>query len=192
MLKLLFTLFFLSLVAFSSYVIGYNNGEVYASESCPEVETKIEWKTLKVPIPCNETAEIPKCNCKNITNTKVVYANTTGYEFKAEVYEKLAYDARKGFHDDIINAKYEDCEDKLYETRDNLLTAIGLYKMSEADFELKIISLESLNKVFTKILNYCKDQKDDSFQDIKKEYNVSYNRYIRYCNFINAKPIELY
>jgi len=195
MLKILAALVFIALILFGGYIAGYAEGEQIATANCPEVETKVEWRELHVPIPCSQQNLTEVCNSKNITVTetkeKIVYKEVSGDKYKAEVYYQIAIKEQDDYYDDIQHSRWDECEAKLEKTYDYLLTSIGFYQLSDQDFTLKIKALENYQIVIGTILEHCKHPDDKTFEEVEDDYEKAYDKYVRYTESLGETPLEI-
>jgi len=195
MLKILAALVFIALILFGGYVAGYAEGEQIATANCPEVETKVEWRELHVPIPCSQQNLTEVCNCKNTTVTetkeKIVYKEISGDKYKAEVYYQIAIKEQDDYYDDIEHKRWDECEEKLDKTQEYLMTAIGFYQMADQDFELKIKALENYRLVLLTLLEHCQHPDDKVITEVEDDYEKAYDKYVRYTEALGETPLKI-
>lgn len=185
MFKIMTILIFIVLIILGGYISGYVEGKEIATASCPEVETKIEWRELHVPIPCNQQNLTKVYECKNVTITdeKIVYKEVSGNKYKADIYYQIAVKEQDNFYEDIKYNRFSECEEKLTKSRDYFFTSIGYYQLSEQDFTYKIKAIENYIKVLNIINNYCKNHEEKKWSNVEDDYEKYYDKYTRFSEF---------
>lgn len=192
-LKILAGMVFIVIAIFGGYIVGYGDGQEYATANCPDIKTEIEWRTLNVPIPCDPTNIT--CDCKNQTVTKtqekVVYRDVAGEKYQADCYYQVAIKEQDDYYDDIQHNRFDECEAKLEKSQDYLLTAIGFYQSSDQDLTVRIKALENYRLVLLTILDYCKKPEGRTFPEVEDEYEKYYDKYSRYINLTGEKELPI-